>query len=62
MLVGTDVCVPVVLVQEKTGVPGGNPPVWLVVWPSHNGERRALCQPDSHMYLNTYYKLALHII
>ena len=29
MLVGTDVCVPVVFVWEETGVPGGNPPVWL---------------------------------
>ena len=27
MLVGTDVCVPVVFVCEETGVPGGNPPV-----------------------------------
>jgi len=27
MLVGTDVCVPVVFVWEETGVPGGNPPV-----------------------------------
>ena len=29
MLVGTDVCVPVIFVCEETGVPGGNPPVWL---------------------------------
>ena len=29
MLVGTDVCVPVVFVWEETEVPGGNPPVWL---------------------------------
>ena len=29
MLVGTDVCVPVVFVWEETGVPGRNPPVWL---------------------------------
>ena len=29
MLVGTDVWVPVVFVWEETGVPGGNPPVWL---------------------------------
>ena len=29
MLVGTDVCVPVVFVCEETGVPGGYPPVWL---------------------------------
>ena len=29
MLIGTDVCVPVVFVWEETGVPGGNPPVWL---------------------------------
>ena len=29
MLVGTDVCVRVVFVWEETGVPGGNPPVWL---------------------------------
>ena len=29
MLVGTNVCVPVVFVWEETGVPGGNPPVWL---------------------------------
>jgi len=29
MLVGTDVCVPVVFVLEETGVPGGNQPVWL---------------------------------
>ena len=29
MLVGTDVCVPVVFVWEETGVPRGNPPVWL---------------------------------
>ena len=27
MLVDTDVCVPVVFEWEKTGVPGGNPPV-----------------------------------
>ena len=29
MLVGTDVCVGMVFVWEETGVPGGNPPVWL---------------------------------
>ena len=29
MLVGTDVCVPVVFVWEETGVPWGNTPVWL---------------------------------
>ena len=29
MLVGTDVCVRMFLVWEETGVPGGNPPVWL---------------------------------
>mgnify|MGYP007091346497 CR=1 FL=1 len=29
MLVGTDVCVRTVFVWEETGVPGGNPPVWL---------------------------------
>ena len=29
MLVGSDVCVPVVFVWEETGVPGGDPPVWL---------------------------------
>ena len=29
MLLGTDVCVPVVFVCEETGVPGGNPHVWL---------------------------------
>ena len=29
MLVGTDVCVRVVFVWEETGIPGGNPPVWL---------------------------------
>ena len=29
MLVGTDVCIPVVFVWEETGVPGGNPPVWV---------------------------------
>ena len=29
MLVGTDVCVPMVFVWEETGVPGGNPPVKL---------------------------------
>ena len=29
MLVGTNVCVRMVFVLEKTGVPGGNPPVWL---------------------------------
>ena len=29
MLVGTDVCVRMVFVWEETGVPGGNPPVWL---------------------------------
>ena len=28
-LVGTDVCVWMVFVWEKTRVPGGNPPVWL---------------------------------
>ena len=29
MLVSTNVCIPVVFVWEETGVPGGNPPVWL---------------------------------
>ena len=29
MLVGIDDCVPVVFVWEETGLPGGNPPVWL---------------------------------
>ena len=29
MLVGTDVCVRMVFVWEETGVPRGNPPVWL---------------------------------
>ena len=29
MLVGTDVCVPVVFMWEETVVPGGNSPVWL---------------------------------
>ena len=29
MLVGNDVCVPMVFVLEETGVPGRNPPVWL---------------------------------
>ena len=29
MLVGTDVCFPVVFVWEETGVPGGKPHVWL---------------------------------
>ena len=29
MLVGTDVCVRMVFVWEVTGVPVGNPPVWL---------------------------------
>ena len=29
MLVDTDVCVRMVLVWEETGVPVGNPPVWL---------------------------------
>ena len=29
MLVGTDVCVRVVIVWEETEVPGGNPPVSL---------------------------------
>ena len=29
MLVGTDVCFPMVFVWEKTVVPGENPPVWL---------------------------------
>ena len=29
MLVGTDVWARVVFVWEETGVPGGNPPVWL---------------------------------
>ena len=29
MLVGTDVCVRMVFAWEETGVPGGNPPVWL---------------------------------
>ena len=29
MLVGTDVCIPVVFVWEETGVPGRNPPAWL---------------------------------
>jgi len=37
MLVGTDVCVRMVFVWEETGVPWGNPPVWLGdhCWPSH---------------------------
>ena len=29
MLIGTDVCVPVVFVCEETGVPAENPPVLL---------------------------------
>jgi len=29
MLVVNDVCVRMVFVWEETGVPGGNPPVWL---------------------------------
>ena len=29
MLLGTDVCVRMVFMWEETGVPGGNPPVWL---------------------------------
>ena len=29
MLFGTNVCVRMVFVWEETGVPGGNPPVWL---------------------------------
>ena len=29
MLVGTDVCVRMVFMREETGVPKGNPPVWL---------------------------------
>ena len=29
MLVGTEIYVPVVFVWEETGVPKGNPPVWL---------------------------------
>ena len=29
MLVGTDDCICVVFLWEETGVPGGNPPVWL---------------------------------
>ena len=29
MLFGTDVCFRMVIVWEETGVPGGNPPVWL---------------------------------
>ena len=29
MLFGTEVCVRMVFVWEETGVPGGNPPVWL---------------------------------
>ena len=29
MLVGTDVCVPVVYLWKETGELGGNPPVWL---------------------------------
>ena len=29
MLVGTDVCVRMVFEWEETGVPGGNPRVWL---------------------------------
>ena len=29
MLVGTVACVPVVFVWEETGLPRGNPPVWL---------------------------------
>ena len=29
MLLFTDVCVRMVFVWEETGVPGGNPPVWL---------------------------------
>ena len=28
MLVGTHVCVRMIIVWEETGVPGGNPPVW----------------------------------
>ena len=29
MLIGTDDCVRMVFVCEETGVPEGNPPVWL---------------------------------
>ena len=40
MLVGTDVCVRVVFVWEETGVPGGNPPVWL-------GDHMTISQADA---------------
>ena len=40
MLVGTDDCVPLVFVWEETGVPGGNPPVWL-------GDHMAISHADA---------------
>ena len=40
MLVGTDVCVRMVFVWDETGVPGGNPPVWL-------GDHMTISQADA---------------
>ena len=43
MLVDTEVCVRMVFVWEETGVPGGNPPVWLgdhmTIWHADAGYR-----------------------
>ena len=46
MLVGTDVCVRMVFVWEETGVPGGNPPVWL-------GDHMTISHADAWSYLET---------
>ena len=61
MFVGTDVYVRMVFVWEETGVPGGNPPVWLgdhMPKPDiEPGSQRweasvlPLRHPDSHEYI-----------
>mgnify|MGYP007133209859 CR=1 FL=1 len=48
MLVGIDVCVPVVFVWEEIGVPGGNPPVWL-------GDHMTISHADQHYHLEPYW-------
>ena len=57
MLVDTDVCVRMVFVWEETGVPEGNPPVWLgdhmptpgiePGWQRWEASALTLRQPDS---------------
>ena len=50
MLFGTDVCVRKVFVWEETGVPGGNPPVWL-------GDHMTISQADAGYRTYLLYKV-----